>query len=65
LYDELDRRRDAWSAPKIAVVRFQKVRGAYRKQASFPIGSKDEATALLEVLGGWLPRLERGADDPA
>ncbi len=57
LYEELDRRTSRFRPAKVAVVRFQKLRGAYRKHASFPLASAEEASSLIEVLGRWLPSL--------
>ncbi len=57
LYQELDREASVWRAAKIAVVRFQKMHGRYRKHSSFPIATEAEARELLSVIEAWLPAL--------
>ena len=57
LYEELDRETLTWRPAKIAVVRFQKWRGSYRKHSSFQLSSEAEAKELLDVIVDWLPRL--------
>jgi len=63
LYEELDRRTGAFRPPRAAVVRFQKVRGGYRKHSAFVVGSADEMGVLLSTLGRWAPRLSAIDDD--
>jgi len=63
LFRELDRTSGAWRAPKMAIVRFQKWRGGYRKHAAFNVASAEQARELAEVLARWTPRLSDAADD--
>jgi hypothetical protein len=62
LYEELDRETGAYRAPKIAVVRFQKWRGVYRKHASLTLADGAEAQAFVATLGAWAPLLAGAAD---
>jgi hypothetical protein len=62
LYQELDRAAGAFRPPKMAVVRFRKIRGLYRKQSSFNISSEPQARQLAEVLERWCPRLDSGTE---
>jgi hypothetical protein len=63
LYRDLDREAGAWGAPKMAVVRFQKWRGGYRKHSAFNVVSAAQARELGEVLARWTPRMS--PDDAA
>lgn len=53
LYQELDRQSESWRPPKIAIVRFKKSGGAYRKQSSFNISSEKQARQIIDVIEGW------------
>jgi hypothetical protein len=57
LYQELDRASGTFRAPKMAVVRFRKSRGSYRKQSSFTISNENQARQMAEVLGRWYPQM--------
>jgi hypothetical protein len=61
LYVQLDRATGDHGAPKVAVVRFQRSRGGWRKHAAFTLATADDARALADVLARWGPRL--AADD--
>jgi len=71
-YEELDPATRTFRAPKIAVVRFKKWRGGYRKQSSFTVATQAQARRLADVFGAWsqkmgdddepAPDLERDAD---
>ena len=61
LYEELDRKSGKFGAPKIAIVRFKKWQGTFRKQSSFAISSEKQARQLLEVVGKWLPEMKPAA----
>jgi hypothetical protein len=71
-YEELDPATRMFRAPKIAVVRFKKWRGGYRKQSSFTVATQAQARRLADVFGAWsqkmgdddepAPDLERDAD---
>src|SRR3954465_2992077 len=53
LYQELDRKTDAWGAPKVSIVRFKKFGGVYRKQSSFNISSEKQARQIVDVIEKW------------
>src|ERR1700749_2332702 len=58
LYEERERRTGAFGAPRMAVVRFQKWRGGWRKHAAFNVVGAEQARELLAVFERWTPRLE-------
>ena len=53
LYQELDRQSESWGEPKVAIVRFKKSGGVYRKQSSFNISSQKQARQIVEVIERW------------
>ena len=53
LYQELDRKTEAWGAPKVSIVRFKKSGGVYRKQSSFNISSEKQARQIVDVIEKW------------
>ncbi|HEY2729059.1 MAG TPA: hypothetical protein VGK52_03905, partial [Polyangia bacterium] len=57
LYQELDREAGTYRAPKMAIVRFKKWKGAYRKQSSFNISNENQARQIVEVFEGWYPKM--------
>jgi hypothetical protein len=62
LYQELDRQKEAWRDPKIAIVRFKKSGGQYRKQSSFNISSERQARQIVDIIEQWYgPKKEGGA----
>ncbi|HEY2729362.1 MAG TPA: hypothetical protein VGK52_05425, partial [Polyangia bacterium] len=63
LYQELDRDAGTYRAPKMAIVRFKKWKGAYRKQSSFNISNEKQARQMVDVFEGWYPKM-RAADAP-
>ena len=65
LYQELDKASSKFRAPKIAIVRFKKFRGAYRKQSSFNVSSEKQARQITEVFEKWYSKMEAaaGGDD--
>src|SRR4051794_34685121 len=58
LYQELDKATSKFRAPKMAIVRFKKFKGSYRKQSSFNISSEKQARQITEVFQGWYPKME-------
>jgi hypothetical protein len=56
LYQELDRQTEQYRDPKIAIVRFKKWSGSYRKQSSFNISNEKQARQIVEVIERWFPR---------
>jgi hypothetical protein len=65
LYQELDRQTEQYREPKIAIVRFKKWNGVYRKQSSFNISSRKQAQQILEVIERWYGPSAAGAADAA
>ena len=65
LYQELDKASGKFRAPKIAIVRFKKFRGAYRKQSSFNVSSEKQARQITDVFEKWYSKMEAaaGGDD--
>ena len=61
LYEELDRKKGTFNAPKMAVVRFKKWQGTYRKQSSFAISTEKQAKQIVDVIGSWLPDMADAA----
>src|SRR4051794_23867681 len=62
LYQELDKATSKFRAPKIAIVRFKKFRGAYRKQSSFNVSSEKQARQIVEVFERWYSKMEAAAE---
>ena len=57
LYQELDKAAGTFRAPKIAIVRFKKFKGSYRKQSSFNVSSEKQARQITEVFEGWYAKM--------
>jgi hypothetical protein len=58
LFQELDRNSGKFRAPKMAIVRFKKSKGVYRKQSSFNISSEKQARQIAEVFEQWYPQIQ-------
>ena len=65
LYQELDRQKEEWREPKIAIVRFKKSGGNYRKQSSFNISSQRQARQIVENIEKWYGGAKEGGADSA
>jgi hypothetical protein len=54
LFQELDAGGDgdAWKPPRVAVVRFQKVRGLWKKHAAWNLDA-DDAHGVIAALSAW------------
>jgi hypothetical protein len=61
LYQELDRKTEQFRDPKIAIVRFKKSGGSYRKQSSFNISSERQARQVVGVIEKWYGPPKPGA----
>ena len=61
LYQELDKATGGFRAPKIAIVRFKKFKGSYRKQSSFNVSSEKQARQITEVFEGWYAKMGEAA----
>ena len=57
LFQELDRKNGQFRAPKMAIVRFKKSRGSYRKQSSFNISNEKQARQIAAVFEEWYPKI--------
>ena len=57
LFQELDRKTDRFRPPKMAIVRFKKSNGSYRKQSSFNISNETQARQIAAVFESWYPKL--------
>ena len=53
LYQELDKKTEQFRAPKIAIVRYKKSNGVYRKQSGFNISSEKQARQIMETMERW------------
>jgi hypothetical protein len=62
LFQELDRAKGTFRAPKMAIVRFKKSNGSYRKQSSFNISSGAQARQIAEVFERWCPKMQTALD---
>src|SRR5687768_6705025 len=69
LYQELDKKTEKWRAPKVAIVRYKKWNGVYRKQSGFNISSEKQARQIVSAIEKWYSPDEAadyggaGADD--
>lgn len=63
LYQELDKASGKFRAPKMAIVRFKKFRGQYRKQSSFNVSSEKQARQITEVFESWYPKMAAATAD--
>ena len=59
LFQELDRAKGKFRPPKMAIVRFKKAKGSYRKQSSFNISNEKQARQITEVFEGWYPKISQ------
>jgi hypothetical protein len=57
LFQDLDRATGAYGAPKMAIVRFQKWKGGYRKHSAFNVSNAAQARELTAVFDRWVPRM--------
>ena len=58
LYQELDKASGQFRAPKIAIVRFKKWKGSYRKQSSFNVSSEKQARQITEIFEKWYSKMQ-------
>ena len=56
LYEELDAAADTWKPARVAVVRFQKVRGLWKKHAAWNLDGEREAREVIDALVAWFPQ---------
>ena len=55
LFQELDKTKNVFRAPKMAIVRFKKFKGSYRKQSSFNVSSEKQARQIIDIFERWFP----------
>ncbi len=60
LYEELDRKTEEWRPAKVAIVRYKKWNGVYRKQSSFNISSEKQARQIIAALENWFAGSQGG-----
>jgi hypothetical protein len=65
LFQELDRKSGHFRAPKMAIVRFKKSKGSYRKQSSFNISSEKQARQIASVFEQWYPKIAEATAEAA
>ena len=65
LYQELDKKTEQWRAPKVAIVRYKKWNGVYRKQSGFNISSEKQARQIMETMERWYSGGAGGDGDDA
>ena len=65
LYQELNKANGQFRAPKIAIVRFKKWKGAYRKQSSFNVSSEKQARQINEIFERLVPQDAARRQTPA
>jgi hypothetical protein len=65
LFQELDRATGVYRSPKMAIVRFQKWKGGFRKHSAFNVSNAAQARTLVEVFERWVPRMssDEASDD--
>lgn len=57
---------EEWSGPKVSLVRYRKLKGAYKFQKEFALSNLDHVRELHKELGEWLEGdLEKQASDTA
>ena len=61
LFQELDRTKGKFRPPKMAIVRFKKSKGSYRKQSSFNISNEKQARQIAAVFEQWYPKIAEAA----
>jgi hypothetical protein len=62
LYQELDKTAGTFRAPKIAIVRFKKFKGSYRKQSSFNVSSEKQARQITEIFERWYSKMAEATE---
>ena len=62
LYQELDKNSGKFRAPKIAIVRFKKFKGSYRKQSNFNVSSVKQAQQIAGIFEQWYPMMTESAE---
>ena len=55
LFQELNKKTDEYSAPKVSIRRYQKRNGVYRQQSKFNISSAKQGREIIKALQNWFP----------
>jgi hypothetical protein len=63
LYQELDKKTEKWRAAKVAIVRYKKWNGVYRKQSGFNISSEKQARQIVAAIEQWYSGAAAGDAD--
>lgn len=53
-YQDLDRAKGEFGAPKFTIRRYQKRNGQYQQKSKFNISSVDQAKKVIEALNNWI-----------
>jgi hypothetical protein len=53
-YQEWEPRKEAYSADKYTIRRYQKRNDRFQQKSKFNVSSADQARKLIEALNGWL-----------
>ncbi|NOZ02793.1 MAG: hypothetical protein GXP54_13025 [Deltaproteobacteria bacterium] len=56
LYRDWNRKTDDYGPLKMTLRKYRKLKGTYRQESKFNIGSADQARAIAEVLKEWSDR---------
>jgi hypothetical protein len=59
LFQELDRAKNKFRPPKMAIVRFKKSKGSYRKQSSFNISNEKQAARSPRCSRAGTPKSQK------
>jgi len=61
MYQDFDKAKGDFKAPKYAIRRYQKQNGEYKLKSKFAISSNAQAKQIVDILSGWIG----GATDDA
>ena len=61
LFQELNKKTDEYSAPKVSIRRYQKRNGVYRQQSKFNISSAKQGREIIKALQNWFPEEQETA----
>lgn len=58
LYQDWDRKKEAYGPNKYSIRRYQKRNGEYQQKSKFNISSADQARKIIAALQSWIPQEE-------
>lgn len=58
-YQDWDRKKEDFGAPKFTIRRYQKRNGEYMHRSKFNISSIDQAKGIVEALQGWIDEADK------